>query len=174
VPFTDFADQRTGLSGLSSELLIEGLIKSGRFRMIDPSTLDEVIHRQELSLSGLASPATEIRAGGILQPDVLLFGRIGIVDGEGRLLLTFVDPETGEVFWKDSFPFRVTPGIKNLASHSLGDSPSDSQESAWSLIKGFVVSNWPWLWTVILVPAAAWPIRRSFSKPPTKKGSAED
>jgi len=154
--FEGFAGERTELAGAVSDMVVEAIFKSGRFRIVDSAT-DAVVRQQlEEAMAGWAGSATAVRVGKLLQPEGLLYGRVGVIDNSGLLLLTMVSAETKEIIYKDSVRFLVTRDIRRLDSTEAGLGEGSSKTSRWGLFKGFLVSNWPWLWTVILVPAAAW------------------
>ncbi len=162
-PFTDFGERRTGLCGLGTDLVIESLSKSGKARVHDASTMDEILDAQDLSASGRTAPGTGVKIGKIKHSDLLMFGKIGVVDGTGLLMLTLINPETGEVAAKNSVKFLATPGLQSLDRRNISGQ-FEAGESSENLAMSFLVSNWPWLWTVILVPAALWLAKRSLSR----------
>jgi curli biogenesis system outer membrane secretion channel CsgG len=92
------------LGGLSSsEALIlsekvrEALFLTGKFKVLDRSTMDEILKEQGFSQSGCTSDECIVQVGRMLSAQKMVAGSVGKIGGTYTLSLKLVDVQTGEI-----------------------------------------------------------------------------
>lgn len=102
--------------------LVEGLVKTGNFRVMERQQLDSILKEQGLSLSGAVDDKTAVEAGKILGCQIVVLGAItdfsvhksgahgawgigfnvGVTKAEGMLNIRIVNTTTAEIIYTGS------------------------------------------------------------------------
>jgi curli biogenesis system outer membrane secretion channel CsgG len=102
----------------AQDVFVTGLVKSGKFRVIDREQLAALMREKNLSLSGDVSAATAVKAGKLLGVQYFLTGAVteygatkkggsgfGVSVGKKKFVAAMnariIDTETGEILWAD-------------------------------------------------------------------------
>ena len=105
-----------------AEWLVDGLVQSGQFRVVERKELDSVLQEQGLSLSGAVDDKTAVQVGKLLGCQLVVFGgvtdfsvhksgahgafgigfNVGVTKAEGTLNVRLVNTTTAEIIYTGS------------------------------------------------------------------------
>lgn len=97
LPFVDGDDSVKGLGSTASTLTNAILSASDELLMVEREELDAILSEQELSLSGLANPATAAQVGQLTGAKILITGRVFSVGKKYFLAAKLISTETSRV-----------------------------------------------------------------------------
>ncbi|HEX5761300.1 MAG TPA: FlgO family outer membrane protein [Thermoanaerobaculia bacterium] len=188
VPFSDFSGNTPQLGLFISDALTGALARRGSsIHVLDRSNLKAILGEQRFALGGLVDPRTMQRIGMLASADALIVGRLDLARERLVLNVSLVDVETARTIASSVATMIATERMQELWERPLTAVDADlqrgeisrlqhqgaarpHQEAFDSLLVAFVVRNWPWIWTVLLVPVCTWLIaraRRRWSKSQT-------
>lgn len=127
--------------------LVEKLVQSGQFRVIERKELESVLQEQELSLSGAIDDKTAVKVGKLLGCQLVVLGAvtdfsirksggeaffkvgvdIGKTTAEGTLSLRLVNTTTGEILFTGSESGTTSFGKVRIAGIGGGTDWDESQ-----------------------------------------------
>lgn len=125
LPFTctqnDYsAGSISSIGSMATDCLTSDLVKMRSCQVVERPQLDKVLHEQQLNATGVVSPNTAVKLGGILGLDYLIIGNVsvdtlvkrGYQDSKGNyvkpsyttkvaVIVKLVDAKNGEIVWSD-------------------------------------------------------------------------
>jgi len=175
LPFADFSGRESQLGLFLADHLSTELRRQGPgIQLVDRLNLEKVLEEHELSISGATDPAQGARLGRFSMADTLMVGRIDLSGNAIILDVSLVDVETArrmassattivatnqmQRLWNQPIPGTHAAKAKGEEDNSTqGLAAAASEGSAFSsLVRDFLVTNWPWIWTVLFVPVLTW------------------
>lgn len=131
----------------------------------------DVLNEQRLSMTGITDPETRVPIGRVYTAGTLMVGKIDLSGSSIILDVSLVEVETARRMASSATVIVATDQMQRLWSQSIlgahvtkkdgGSTAAAAEGSAFSsLVKDFLVTNWPWVWTVLFVPVLTWFIAR--------------
>ena len=80
----------------ATERLISQLVNLQRFRVIERSSLDEVLKEQKIQASGVVDEKTVVKIGKVTGADAIIFGSISLIGSTADINARAVDTQTSE------------------------------------------------------------------------------
>ncbi|MFA6539966.1 MAG: CsgG/HfaB family protein [Bacteroidota bacterium] len=109
--------------------LINELVNSRRFRVIERSAMDKIIAEQKVQASGVVDDKTAVGLGKIAGADALVIGTVSMVDSSIEISVRLVDVETAEtIVAQDANSENTTQGeidntVRNVATLVFNELP---------------------------------------------------
>ncbi len=145
MPFTELGKKarEKELGNTVREIFSQNVVNSQVFYLIDRDTLDASVRELRLSMTGLISEESVIRAGRLANAQVFLAGTISEIQDRFMLSVKLIDAETGKVLSQETaeirqkelidvkheiaFAYMAKHGIGINFQYSMGfiDSPAD-------------------------------------------------
>ena len=178
LPFSDFSGRESQLGLFLADHLSTELKRQGQgVQLVDRLNLTQVLSEHKLAQSSLTNPKTVVPIGRWSTANVLMVGRIDLSGNAIMLDVSLVDVETAQRIASSATTIIATEQMQRLWSQPIqaaqstkeGKNSSSMQQpvatatesSAFaSLVKDFLVTNWPWIWTVLFVPVFTWFLSR--------------
>jgi curli biogenesis system outer membrane secretion channel CsgG len=185
LPFSDFSGRESQLGLFLADHLSTELRRQGQgIQLVDRLNLPKVLEEQKLSTTSLTDPTTGVRLGRLSTADTLMVGRIDLSSNSIILDVSLVDVETSRRLASSATTIIATdqmqrlwiqpiPGTHATEGKEVGaarePAAAVSENSAFgTLVKDFLVTNWPWIWTVLFVPILTWFVARRRQKGPSE------
>jgi curli biogenesis system outer membrane secretion channel CsgG len=130
-----------------ADWMVEGLVQSGKFRVVERQELDSILAEQGLSLSGAIDDKTAVSVGKLLGCQLIILGavtdfsvrkagaqgafgvgfNVGKTTAEGKLGARLVNTTTGEIVWTGSEQGEHAFSNVNVAGFGGGVDWDESQ-----------------------------------------------
>lgn len=165
-PFTDFDGKPSQLGRFIAEAIAAEINeRAPEHLIVDRTAMPELLREQQFYRKRDDKLRAEAQAEGAFDAEYILMGKAAVSGGRILIAASVVNVEIDGVVWRRTIQPSATDYLEDLAAFKPDQvSTSDSQHgSATSTVKDFVIANWTWLWTVILVPLGAWLIGRRIS-----------
>jgi curli biogenesis system outer membrane secretion channel CsgG len=190
VPFSDYSGRTSQVGLFLADYLGNSLQNRAKnFYVLERASLEEILREQKFAMGGLVDPQTSVQVGKIEAAKMLLFGKIDLHQRRIALVVRVVDVRTAKNIASASSTIVATTQMEQLWQQSLtavnvskvaqeirrqqqvAVKENSEREALKSVGVDFFVKNWPWLWTVLLVPVFTWLIgklRRKKREPETE------
>jgi hypothetical protein len=176
LPFQSSDGSTSGLGAYCAQMVASVLARRpSTFKLVDRSHLHAVLEEHKLAASALVDPRSAGRLGRLQAAQVLVTGTVYSTPGGLFVRLTAVEAETGAIVSAESLLLPTTRTLSALLNQTVAlpssqvSVPPVNSTSVADTSVDFFVKNWPWLWSVLIVPGFAWLARRAWRK----RGSAE-
>jgi TolB-like protein len=175
VNFTDLAGANTNLgAAVAARITAVAQLRIPHLTLVDRAALNRVLDEQKLGVSGLVGTRTSVRIGELTGAQYILSGQAQIAGDRIIVAAALTDAETGETRWArsvDAVAPQYLSQLSNVSPSSTATAAGKDSSTISLGVREFVVKNWQWLWTVVLVPLFAWAFRRK-ARRPTRTASA--
>lgn len=111
-PFSERGAGAKGLGSTTSDLLFASLAANPNLFLVDREDIEKTLREQELSLSGMVSPAEAVEVGKLIGAKVLITGSVIDVGREIFVVARIVGTETSRVLGES---------VRGKTSDSIGD-----------------------------------------------------
>lgn len=119
LPFEGKGDAAKFKDAVTNKLINE-LVNSRRFRVIERSAMDKIISEQKVQASGVVDDKTAVGLGKIAGADALVIGTVSMVDSSLEISVRLVDVETAEtIVAQDANSVNGTQGEIDLAVRNV-------------------------------------------------------
>lgn len=107
---TTKAAAEEGYGDMVSEMLITGLIKTGRYEVLERSQIKQILNERQFSEADVVAGESAVNVGRMLKVKYLVIGSVARIQNLTEVDVRFVDTETGKALIAE-----------NVSCQSLGD-----------------------------------------------------
>jgi TolB-like protein len=107
-----------GLSGMVQDKMITSLYSLQRFKIIERSQIEKVLHEQKLGMTGAIDQTKAVKVGKLIGVDAILIGSVSTGERGSGMDARLIDTENGTIITaKDAMlPGNTLPDIRNMAT----------------------------------------------------------
>lgn len=160
----NFDGSKSAVGNLLQQQVYYSLLQvSPDLQIVDRKNLLAILSEQDLANSGLTDRTTSAQVGMLISADVVINGNVKVSEQETVLSLNAVDVETAILRGASSVRIPTMEVIRSLEESSIADSsgaliltPTISSRRLADRLIAFFIQNWPWIWTVLIIPLFGW------------------
>ena len=164
VPFTTIDGKETSIGKFfAQEVTLALANKRKSFKIVDRLSLAQVIEEHDFASTGLIDPSSALQRGKLLAANVLITGIIETTKKEAILSLKAIEVEDGNILVAVSKVIPLTQLLSNLRQDTKGNLIlMPKEDKPFFIVKSidFFIQNWPWIWTVLIIPIFGWLVRK--------------
>lgn len=156
---------------ISEDVAFELLNNSCNIQICDRSEFISTLRELKMSEEKLTDTAHKISLGKLSSINVLLTGHVIVNNSLVRVSIKIIDLEKGILIAASSVTLPENETIKSFKRRTIVENgeikltekiKAESTLSKW--FSDFFVTNWSWLWTVVMLPIYAWTVKKFRTK----------
>ncbi len=116
---TTKAAAEEGYGDMVSEMLITGLIKTGRYEVLERSQIKQILNERQFSEADVVVGESAVNVGKMLKVKYLVIGSVAKIQNYTEVDVRFIDTETGKALLAENASCQSMGDLRNSINHLI-------------------------------------------------------